>query len=301
VILPFELEFNSPESALGLADGRAGLRLPIPLLDGPQVERILEDVQPAGESNGFRLYSGGGLLIGYSVESCGAGTAEGAARLYRRLLAAAGPNSLYRIWNYLPEINRWKDGLENYRAFSAGRSKAFEEVFGQKYRDLLPAASAVGCQGEFMAAVFVAGRAASRNIENPEQVPAYDYPPEHGPRSPAFSRASVVEAAGRRLVFISGTAAIKGHRTVCPEEIQGQLDCTLDNLDLIFRAAGVDLGGTPGRRRHFRVYLRNARDLAVAKSRLEARLRALPEKISWLEAPLCRKELLVEVEATVVF
>ncbi len=154
--------------------------------------------------------------------------------------------------------------------------------------------------------------------ENPEQVPAYEYPEDYGPKSPSFSRAMQVVADGRRWTFVSGTAAIKGHLSMAAGDLAGQIDCTLDNLRLISAACGLGetlgAGGATGAEdgrvtngrgveRHFKVYLRHARDLAAARARLEAPggrgLFVAGDRVTWLRSDICRAELLIEIEATV--
>jgi hypothetical protein len=48
-----------------------------------------------------------------------------------------------------------------------------------------------------------------------------------------------VTAGGRRWTFVSGTAAIKGHGTVCAGDLAGQIACTLDNMRLVSRECGL--------------------------------------------------------------
>ena len=132
--LSFEIEFGSTQATAFQSEARAGLRLPLPRLGGEGIERIFGLVEPAGEAEGFRLYSVGELLIGCAVEADRGGMEPAATALYRRLLAAAQGLHLYRIWNYVPEINRERAGLENYRAFNSGRARAFEQTFGHGYR-----------------------------------------------------------------------------------------------------------------------------------------------------------------------
>jgi hypothetical protein len=102
-------------------------------------------------------------------------------------------------------------------------------------------------------------------------------------------------------VFVSGTSAIVGHETVAPDDTMGQLDCTLENLRLISAAAGLgerfDCG--PDCRRHFKVYLRKAGDLAAVALQMERRLLAPGDKVSYLGADICRSALNVEVEVAV--
>ncbi len=229
------IDFGAPRAEAHVRGASPGLRLPVTLLAGEGQERIFRDIRAIDPSDDILLFETGDLLLGCALQPVGDSPAQCAHELYRRLLRATAGRSLCRIWNYVPEINRVRSGLENYRAFNAGRAQAFEEFFGSGYKQVIPAGSAVGCGGDAIAVVFAADRGGVQFFENPEQMPAYEYPPEHGPRPPSFSRAAVTTSGGRPLVFISGTAAIKGHGTVAPGVFLEQLDCTLDNLRLISR------------------------------------------------------------------
>lgn len=279
-----------------------GLRLPLEWLDGDRAEQIFGQLRAAGTAEGFRLAEAHDLRLGWAVETAGPNLEASAAAVYRRLLAASQGWHLARIWNYVPGINGERGGLENYRAFGAGRARGFEEAFGPEFPARLPAASAVGCEGGALACVFAATRGVPRHCENPEQVPAYRYPPEHGPRAPSFARATVGRWGGRLLAFISGTAAIKGHRSVGRGSLAAQLDFTLDNLRLISEAAGLGPGllADGSAERHFKVYLRRAGDRAAAAARLAGGLFRPGDRVIWLRADLCRAELDVEIEATLV-
>jgi chorismate lyase/3-hydroxybenzoate synthase len=294
----FETEFGHPAASLP-GGARAALQLPLPVLGGDRGEQLFSESSPAGESHGFQLCESEGLLIGCSTERIGASMRAAGENLYRRLLGASRGRTLYRIWNYVPEINAERDGLENYRAFCAGRSQAFETIFGAGFKAALPSASAVGCSGAELVAIFVAGRSPARHLENPEQIAAYEYPPEHGPRPPSFSRATIASSAKRPLIFISGTAAIKGHATVAPGSLREQLDCTLDNLRLIGIASGAGESlGKPGGQRHFKIYIRHAADYPAVRARLERDLLRSGDRVIYLRADICRASLNLEIEAT---
>jgi len=301
-IAALQVEFDGVAAGGRGPEGRQGLRLPLRRLAGAQTECLFRGARAAGERAGFQLFAADDLLIGWSVQPIAGGIESAAAGLYGRLLAAAGDRSLCRIWNYVPAINQARGGTENYFAFNAGRARAFFDRFGREYARHLPAASAVGCRGGELIALFVAAPLAPRHLENPEQLPAYRYPKEHGPSPPSFARATLATWAGRPLAFVSGTAAIKGHATVAPGSLAGQIDCTLDNLRLISRTAGVgeDLGASAGGERHFKVYLRHAADLPAAERRLSAALFRPGDRVVWLEADICRAELNVEIEATLL-
>jgi hypothetical protein len=286
-----------------LEEAGAALRLHAPWLAGAVCEEIFTDAKPDERIGGIQLYRSGGLLIGHATEPFVAGElATRSQSLYQRILAACRSRHLFRIWNYVPHINELTGGLENYRAFCQGRSHAFEAGLGGDFQPRLPAASAVGSKGEQLDVIFVAGETAPRHFENPEQVPAYRYPAEHGPRAPSFARATVGRDDARTFTFISGTAAIKGHQTIASHSLPSQLDCTLHNLQLISHAAGLGENLSAGRatRRHFKIYLRHASDLAAARTRLEHSLLQPADVVTYLQADICRAPLNVEIEATLV-
>jgi hypothetical protein len=285
------------------AESEAAVTLPVRWLAGATEHGLFAGAEAAGEAEGFKLWDAGGLLVGHAaMRIAPAGVEAAASELYRRMFGACAGRHLYRVWNYVPAINDVTNGLENYRAFCRGRSLAFERELGAGFERELSSASAVGAEGGELHAIFAAGTEAGRHVENPEQVPAYRYPAEHGPRAPSFARATVVNAGGREIVFLSGTAAIKGHESVGRGDLARQLACTLDNLRLISRAAGMGdrLRRGDAGERHFKVYLRNAADLAAARAMLERELFEPGDRISYLRAEVCRAELLVEIEATVV-
>lgn len=263
--------------------------------------QIFPDAVPVTSKRGFELYAHQGLVLGWSRRRPGASLREAARAAYADLFAVAAGRHLYRIWNQVPAINALnREGVEHYREFNAGRALAFEAAFGAGFPGHLPAASGVGTEGDDLIIAFVAGAAAARHFENPDQVPAYRYPAEHGPRPPSFARATATEFGGRRLVFVSGTAAIKGHATVAPHSLDRQLDCTFDNLRLISRTAGVDddLGAARGASRHFKVYLRPGEDEGLVRRRCAAELLRPDDDVVWRPAALCRAALKVEIEVT---
>lgn len=298
---PFLVSFSRADGPT--VGGPAGLPIGIPCLAGVCDENIFPAVIPAGTVNGLRLFSTGEMLLGVGVRSVDGATIEESTRaIYDGILGVCADRPLYRIWNYVPKINEQTCDLEHYRAFCRGRSLAFEAGWGAEYKRFLPAGSAVGCDDNQLTCVFVAGRGAARHVENPEQIPAYEYPREHGPRAPSFSRASVARADGRDYVFISGTAAIKGHATIAPGALKEQIDCTVDNLRLISRASGSgdDLGQQGGWLRHFKVYLRHAEDLSAARRQLERTVFTPEDRVTWLRSDICRAALSIEIEATLV-
>lgn len=278
----------------------AALAIALPVLAGPDSELLLERAESSPSAEGFELFRAGDELAGFAIGGSGEELTAAAAELYGRLFRVTAGLHLYRIWNYVPRINSVVEGLENYRRFCRGRSLAFEQHFGPDFPPRLPAASGVGTPEGPLALAFVAGPAEPRHCENPQQIPAFRYPAQYGPRPPSFSRATVIppgRAPGR--IYISGTAAIRGHATVAPHDLHGQLDCTVANLRAISMAAGAgaDCGGAHASR-HFKVYLRHATDWPEVQAHLQRTLLRADDVVTALRADLCRSDLLIEIEAT---
>jgi len=294
--------FGGPAAGLACISGAPVLRVALEPLGGDDREPILTAADVVTLAGDFGLYRGPDLTAGFVLARPHLDLEAATGELYRRLFAAIDGLHLHRIWNYVPLINREEGGLENYRRFCRARSAAFEERFGKTFQRLLPASSAVGAAAGPLAVAFIAGQVPGRHLENPLQVPAFHYPPEHGPRPPSFSRATVACTADATHVFISGTAAIRGHATVAPGDLAGQLECTLANLGAIGEAAGAgaSLGADPSWKRRFKVYLRHPRDLPAVRARLEAGLLRPEDHVAYLHADICRAELVLEIEATLM-
>lgn len=204
----------------------------------------------------------------------------------------AGYPHLQRVWNHVREINRGDGDLEQYRRFCAGRHEALTGAGLKTWQ--FPAASAVGMKAGAVAIYFVAARRPGRASENPRQVSAYNYPREYGPSSPSFSRATTANWGGESLVFVSGTASVVGHETRHAGDLHAQLDETVRNLDAIIVASGASRPGV----RLMKVYVRRRGDAPVIAS-------AVREKFSnasviVIESDLCRRDLLLEIEAIAI-
>lgn len=220
---------------------------------------------------------------------------------YRRLVdrtRSLGYPWLLRSWNFLPRINQGRGHSERYRRFCVGRSLGLEDR-GIRTSELC-AGTAVGTQGDRLLVHLLAGTTPGMPVENPRQVAAYRYPPTYGRRSPSFARAMAVDLGEERPgLLVSGTASIVGHRTVHPGQTLPQLEETIQNLETLVSEASAKLGkpGSPafGSGSLLRVYVRQGSLWGKIASRLRA---AWPKaSLAGLEADLCRRDLMVEIEA----
>lgn len=289
--------------AVSFGEATRPFEIGLPVLAGPAVESLFPAAQPVGRHGSLALFQAGEWLLGFARVDTSPGLEPVTRQLYADLLEATRHLHLARIWNYVPEINAaGPGGLENYRAFCRGRSLAFEAHHGVGFRPLLPAASAVGNSGSDLTVIFAATPQVPRHWENPLQVPAYDYPVEHGPRAPSFARATVVPASAGPTVFISGTAAIRGHATIAPGDLADQLACTVENLRELSRACGLGSGLDAGARRtrHFKVYLRRPDDFPATAAYLNEHLLRPDDQVCYVQADICRAPLCIEIEATLI-
>ena len=217
--------------------------------------------------------------------------------LYGNLVGRArslGYAQLLRTWNFVPDINHGDGDGETYVRFSRGRADAFGklDVPPAGY----PAATAVGGPPDSpLTVILLASRSEPLTIENPRQMSAYLYPRKYGPRSPAFARATLLRHSDGGTLFISGTASIVGHESR-HGEFGAQLEETLTNVEQLLAVAqqrAPDLAVTT--QRCWRVYLRNAVDAELAESAIADRLGSR-QQLLLLQADICRRELLVEIE-----
>lgn len=295
-----EATLPSLRIALGSAGGVV-FNPGLPVLAGDLVESMFADARRTRPVGRLHVLETDGWLVGGATVPLDDGLEAAAYELYRDILAAAGKLNLARIWNYVPDINGvGRDRMENYHRFCRGRAEAFEQRHGAGYKVYLPSASAVGCASRSLSVIFAATPAKPSHVENPLQVPAYDYPASYGPRTPSFARATVIAGPHERTVFVSGTAAIRGHATVAPNSTAEQLGCTLENMEAISIACGMgpSLGAGDCRARQFKVYLRHAVDQPAVVATLNDRLLRAEDSVSYLRADICRAELNVEIEAT---
>ncbi|WP_432096586.1 FkbO/Hyg5 family chorismatase [Streptomyces sp. bgisy100] len=223
------------------------------------------------------------------------------------LVERLGHQSVFRMWNLIGRINEPNgEGLEVYRDFCRGRAQAFEQYTAQG-RDM-PSATGIGSLGGGVAFYFLASRTGTRvNIENPRQVPAYNYPVEYGPKSPSFARATHLAPRGagpdENLLYISGTAGILGHQTVHADSVDKQCQVALENIERLISASnlaqhGISRGYELSDLSQVKVYVRHPEHLARVRQACEEAFHPSAD-IAWFTVDICRSDLLVEIEGVI--
>ncbi len=228
-----------------------------------------------------------------------AATAAAYHELFATLEQLGCPHPL-RMWTYLPQINEAAGGAERYWHFNDARQDAFVGA-RRATSGNVPAASVLGtAPGGSLVLYCIAAAQAPITLENPRQCSAWRYPPQYGPRSPIFARACI-DADG--TLFISGTASIVGHESTHAGDVAAQTRETVSNIRaLVHTANECDQNGRGGgacyaaERLRYKVYVRRPEDQPLIEQTLRREIGPAPP-VLFLRADICRRELLVEIEA----
>ena len=208
-----------------------------------------------------------------------------------------------RFWNFVPGIGEMMStDFDRYMVFNAGRYDAYTEWYGPAgvancSWHLVETASAVGITGTDLSMHCLAIDTPGVPIENPRQIPAWQYSARYGPLPPCFSRATIVRLCGHPRLLIGGTASVVGEDSKHPGNLNAQLEETLLNIAALVRTARGSADGSAPLQRliDLRVYVAESRHAEPVKRIL---MRRCPQvrTLDLVVAPICRRELLVEIE-----
>lgn len=118
--------------------------------------------------------------------------------------------------------------------------------------------------------------------------PTYEY-------GVAFERATAVDYADRRHVYISGTASINNKgQIVAPGDIKAQAQRMLENISVLLEEGSCGWEDVA----HMTVYLRDIADHTLVSKMMEERFPGVPKVI--VLAPVCRPGWLIETECMAI-
>ena len=124
----FTVSCGASESALSTGGSGVELHLALPHLSGPGSHFLAAG--EAEEKDGVQLFTSPGQVAGVVVIPCEHNLRSAVRDAYARILNATQGLHLWRMWNTVPDINCTREGLENYRAFNAGRFDAVTAHLG---------------------------------------------------------------------------------------------------------------------------------------------------------------------------
>ena len=263
-----------------------------------------------GSSAGRELLAGG--LSSYMFPDDTRAAAEAAFDTVIQILEKEkmSADDIVRQWNYIGNILQMKNNLQNYQIFNEVRGEYY-----QRYRTLkrYPAATGVGMNhGGVIIDITAFQPAASVSlvaVKNPGQINAYEYGQQvlkgfsDKGRSfrnpPQFERGLLITGEGRSVLLISGTASITGQETVGTGDVEKQTVVTIDNISKLTDPCRIGQliahPGLPGKKYGFlRAYIKRQNDFASVRRICEKYFPDVP--VSYIEADICRDDLLVEIE-----
>lgn len=218
-------------------------------------------------------------------------------------------NSIVRQWNYIENISLLTDEYQNYQAFNDSRSHFYSKT---EWPMGYPAATGIGTQsgGIMVEVIAFAGRELiNKAMDNPLQIAAHKYSQEvllgaldpctQQRTTPKFERGRIVGLAGRQMIYISGTAAIRGETSLIADDVIEQTRITMENIDHLIAAVKAPESGSPCEYELLRVYVKNPSQMESVRAYMKV---FYPDiKKIYICADICRNELLVEIEGIASF
>jgi len=219
-------------------------------------------------------------------------------------------NDIVRQWNYIGDILKIRDSYQNYQIFNEVRSEYY-----QRYRTVkgFPAATGVGMKhgGVIidLCALQPDKSVIIKPVDNPNQVNAYEYGQkvlkglaDKGKtvkHAPQFERGLLLANFSHSTLYISGTASIIGQETVGVEDIEKQTIVTIENIKKLSDPSRiselVSRPHEPGEKYGLlRAYVKRQSDFGVVRQICEKFFPQIP--VSYVEADICRDDLLIEIE-----
>ena len=220
-------------------------------------------------------------------------------------------NHIVRQWNFIGNIlDISKEGekkYQNYQIFNEVRSE-----FYKTYRTIkgFPAATGIGMKHNGVAIDFLAiaktDSIISCPIENPQQINPYSYGHEKLigtlKQVPQFERAKLIVNGSSSTLFVSGTASIIGQDTVGKDDLTKQTQVTIENIRTISDKKNL-IGYIkeeikyPEIYSYIRVYVKYLSDIPKVRSICLEHYGDIPSV--FIQADVCRNDLLVEIEGEV--
>ncbi len=253
-------------------------------------------------------------VVGAGI-SGGSGTREierqgaSAFRRMERILRREGLN-LSHIEDLLRLRSTSSGKRQNYQIFNDIRQRFYSPF---RFPAGFPAATGIGMKhgGVVLEFQALAPAKAFRSVplSNPLQTDAHRYtqdvlvgdPGKSGrtKASPLFERAKFVGRGPERVVFISGTAAVREQATAAAKDVSAQTRITIENMRRLISKENLKTHGIKGDGNgrplaYLRAYVKRRRDIPAVKRICRKDFGDVPAH--FVAADVCREDLLVELE-----
>jgi enamine deaminase RidA (YjgF/YER057c/UK114 family) len=266
------------------------------------------------ESGGVRWIYCGGIRGAAWAEGPCAEALSAFQKMERQLArAGAGFDQVVRTWLYVNQITAGPEGRQRYQEVNRARTDFFRDrrLCGRNRAPaapavVYPASTAIGTDDLAITMSCMALDSARPDVfvlplENPQQTPAWQYDALHSPHSPKFSRAMAVAQGHYVTTLVSGTASILNQQTCHRDDAARQTEQTIENIRRLIAPENFARHGLPGAGAtlrdiaRLRVSVKRPDDYPVCRNVVERLLPRVP--VLYLAADMCRRDLLVEIEA----
>ena len=245
------------------------------------------------ENEEGRFVYAGGLYsdLSYDIDTQSSEIVAAAGGILQEEGLEAG--DIVRQWNYIERITDWDGPRQHYQMFNNARS-AFYAC--SDWVNGYPAATGIGTDFggvliDFDAVRFCDPSCSVTPIDNRLQIAAHAYSEnvlkEAGAvkATPKFERAKSLDSCDGRMLYISGTAAIRGEDSLTDVGVERQYEITMENIRELVSDADLEI---------LRVYLKHDEDYDVIRTRMERECQG--SLVSFMRSDVCRSELLIEIE-----
>jgi len=119
--------------------------------------------------------------------------------------------------------------------------------------------------------------------------------------TPKFERARFIKLFGKKIIFISGTASIRGEQTVGIDNPSEQTEVTINNIRQLYSKEilnKISIEEMVPKYGHARIYVKERKEFAAIKKTFRTHFGKLP--VVYIVADICRPDLLVEIEGKVI-
>ncbi len=214
-------------------------------------------------------------------------------------------NAIVRQWNYIPQILGFYNEAQNYQAFNDVRTLFYNKT---EWIKGYPAATGIGVVSDRLTIDIVAMKGGEvQPIINPNQIDAHVYSDEVLEKgldlksTPKFERAKLVSSGNDNIVFVSGTAAIIGEESRDGNSVSNQTTMTLNHIDTLLSEKCIQQEGEYKKPQiqSMRAYVKNVDDVNIVQEICKKRYLDVP--VVYIQADVCRNELLIEIEAFASF
>lgn len=217
-------------------------------------------------------------------------------------------NDIVRQWNYIGHITGMTKGTQHYQTFNDARGNFYK---GSDWTtNGYPAATGIGMSVQRAIVSFVAISPLDKEIlikplDNSLQTAAHAYSEKvlicstdnERHATPKFERAKIIMNESMGVCFISGTAAIRGEQSMNSLDCTLQTRQTLENIQYLISNENLknnNINRKVSNPSLLRVYVKNKKDMETVRTEVQEHWPETPTL--YLEAGICREELLVEIE-----